>query len=698
MEILDGIEDFDAAFGDRTYPRKALEKYINDQSRVGTPTSNNKPHRMRAYYVAESSDFYWLMSGYQQVQFIYQGIAGTGMNPGLKELIKADTLVKITSGEFVLEILDEDGNRRDETDLDNDIIPMAISWIDNQLGNTSLLVGKSESFNLVGRTSDGIEYQRSYTFHFVDSGLYLFDPNFEYYVDGGAVLRDFGAFNIINATEGIGYTDSTIQAAIDAASSGDRIYVGPGTYNENISIDKSITLIGDPSDGCMPDYVEENVVCERLLGTSADAPVLDGSGIGGATGIQIASGVSNVTLMGFEIKNFDSGIVAQGNSMNNLRIDGNYIHDVSNGITGGTTGAQTLSGWSVNKNIIDNVSNSGISLANIGSLEVDKNRITAAGTALEVKASGNHTVENVETKDNEITGDVNVLAQSAINQGATLKTVTIKGNKITGTTNIETLTNGFATVEYVTMRDNEIYFTDKGINITANAPSDSGSATVANITLNGNELEGSSVGIHTFKQGSGYSELKNLTITGNKLAINNPTASAYAVGLADVEGYSEFGNNEITLSGTLSGAYDGVDISGGATENWTISGNELDGSNVGTSSSGFRLRNSLPSGAVLNLSGNRITGWTKGFYSDTLATGTTVELRRNWIYDNTSYGIENGSGATIDAILNYWGAKSGPKHSSNTGGLGDDVSDNVDFNLAPRRRFHQHFRRHCFKH
>ncbi|HHY08655.1 MAG TPA: hypothetical protein GX530_09100 [Corynebacteriales bacterium] len=112
-----------------------------------------------------------------------------------------------------------------------------------------------------------------------------------------------------------------------------------------------------------------------------------------------------------------------------------------------------------------------------------------------------------------------------------------------------------------------------------------------------------------------------------------------------MEGYSEFGNNEITLSGTLSGAYDGVDISGGATENWTISGNELDGSNVGTSSSGFRLRNSLPSGAVLNLSGNRITGWTKGFYSDTLATGTTVELRRNWIYDNTSYGIHCHTGS-----------------------------------------------------
>ena len=56
-----------------------------------------------------------------------------------------------------------------------------------------------------------------------------------------------------------------------------------------------------------------------------------------------------------------------------------------------------------------------------------------------------------------------------------------------------------------------------------------------------------------------------------------------------------------------------------------------------------------------------------------------MELRRNWIYGNSSYGIENGNGAAIDAIRNYWGDKSGPYHASNTGGQGNAVSDNVDF-------------------
>ena len=70
----------------------------------------------------ESSDFYRLMSRFSRASSSMP-TAGTGMNPGLKELIKADTLEN-TSGEFVLEIFDAQGNRRPDEDLDADIIPI----------------------------------------------------------------------------------------------------------------------------------------------------------------------------------------------------------------------------------------------------------------------------------------------------------------------------------------------------------------------------------------------------------------------------------------------------------------------------------------------------------------------------------------------------------------------------------------------
>ncbi len=45
---------------------------------------------------------------------------------------------------------------------------------------------------------------------------------------------------------GVDYT--TIQAAVDVASAGDTIEVRSGTYNENVDVNKTLTLIGEGAD------------------------------------------------------------------------------------------------------------------------------------------------------------------------------------------------------------------------------------------------------------------------------------------------------------------------------------------------------------------------------------------------------------------------------------------------------------------
>lgn len=67
-----------------------------------------------------------------------------------------------------------------------------------------------------------------------------------------------------------------------------------------------------------------------------------------------------------------------------------------------------------------------------------------------------------------------------------------------------------------------------------------------------------------------------------------------------------------------------------------------------------------------------------GFY---LGGGTASVTDGNKIHDNDLYGIYNNTVSAIDAEDNYWGDPTGPYHSvNNTGGLGNAVSDYVDFN------------------
>ncbi len=92
---------------------------------------------------------------------------------------------------------------------------------------------------------------------------------------------------------------------------------------------------------------------------------------------------------------------------------------------------------------------------------------------------------------------------------------------------------------------------------------------------------------------------------------------------------------------------------------------------------GIRIDNNSPL-----ITNNIITGNTVGIECERDASpliGGSPGNRNN-IFKNTTFGVNNlSSGVAINATHNWWGDYSGPTHSSNPGGRGDTVSDNVDF-------------------
>jgi parallel beta-helix repeat protein len=120
----------------------------------------------------------------------------------------------------------------------------------------------------------------------------------------------------------------TIQDAVNAAISGDTISVAAGTYFENVTIDKVLSLLG-PNHDISPN-----------TDTRATEAVVNGKLNGSVFNV----GANNVTISGFSITNGYKGIIGQTSGSNIIY---NIIHDNLN--IGGSNGAG-INLWGDNDN------------------------------------------------------------------------------------------------------------------------------------------------------------------------------------------------------------------------------------------------------------------------------------------------------------------------------------------------------------
>jgi hypothetical protein len=134
-------------------------------------------------------------------------------------------------------------------------------------------------------------------------------------VSGNVTLT---AKKVLNASWGIGYT--TIQAAISAASPGDVITLCSGTYEELITIDKSLTLLGPNAS-------------IQGFGTRNDEAIIQfpSSVTNGLSLISVGQNISDVTISGLDLRCQDNLLpqyhyLITTTKVNNLTISNNRMY------------------------------------------------------------------------------------------------------------------------------------------------------------------------------------------------------------------------------------------------------------------------------------------------------------------------------------------------------------------------------------
>nr|WP_321496323.1 PGF-pre-PGF domain-containing protein [uncultured Methanolobus sp.] len=203
------------------------------------------------------------------------------------------------------------------TGSEGDTITFDINFTDVDSDTPTFNCNQSSLFDNFN-TSTGVG---SWDIGFSDAGTY--DVEFNVSDGYGSIDSQVMTITVSDASTiyvGSGQDDdfTTIQAAINDASQGDTIIVGDGTYNENVVVNKSVTLRSE--NGAASTNVNASDSSEHAFNLTVNNVTIDGFNVTGVTGFEMAGiylGYSNNSIVTNNIVNDNNFGIVLDNSENN---------------------------------------------------------------------------------------------------------------------------------------------------------------------------------------------------------------------------------------------------------------------------------------------------------------------------------------------------------------------------------------------
>ncbi len=428
---------------------------------------------------------------------------------------------------------------------------------------------------------------------------------------------------------------STIQEGVAAVTIRGTVHVAAGTYDEQVVIDKTLTLQGAGITTVIkPSAANLTEVFSGLFwygGTKSIAGIVVANVPGG----------SSVTVKNLKV---DESLVTSKPA------GADYLAGIFYRETGGLVDSVTVAGtgaWSGSDRAYGIYVSAG---TNAVSVEItgctiasfDKNGIEVMGSRLTADINHN-TITGRGSVTDEVQNGVNVGRDAVATVNYNLISNLIYQPKTWWAAGITFYHYVSPTGKSATANNNSISNCQMGI-IFDNA----------NASGAGNTVHGGAVGL--------------IGIYAEADAAGEWTASFVGNAVSGIRDTGDYENAAIGAN-----TYDSD-----ATLNVTIQSNQLPGGGA-TDADGISIGVEGADGSIVTtITDNTISGWQYGIRLDgALVDAAGSRANNNSIWGNDIFGVYNDGTGTLDATCNWWGDASGP--SGEGPGMGDAVSDNVDF-------------------